>query len=277
MAKPVYSNLERPEPREPVMRYTSLAALVLMLTKNELPLIRIDRFRDPFEGSIPKSVIGQQALIQAGVNAQQMQVVMQQKPIRHIQTRTLGEPMPQWMGNRDVHAEHERMRKARIKSSYASCWRRGPESEGMWRLYCGEKDGVALSTTFAQLENSIKDSDVVAGLVQYGNYETMTAFNGELDHLMYKRLGFEFEQELRLLMTDEELYEKIKQNGPCESVPVRSIPWNLAGSIEKILVSPYADPWYVDAVKSVVESLDAGKTSLVTRVGWSELRAEAVF
>ncbi len=280
MAKPVYNNLSQPTADDPVMRYTSLAALVLMLTRNELPLLRIDMFRDPFEGSVPQSVIDQQLLIQGGNNALLMHHERQHQ-IRMIQTVYLdesGETPDPWKAIFvDVHATMARIRKARIKSTYASCWRCGAESEGMWRLYCGEGEGVALKTTFAKLEDSIKSTDVLAGKVRYGDYKTMPAFNEDFDHVMFKRKGFEFEKELRLLMTDDELFEKIKHNEMLESSAIRTIPWNVSESVDKILVSPYAEDWYFDAVISAVQTIDAGKTGLSQRVAWSELQEKPVF
>src|SRR5437588_4446735 len=97
MAAPIYKNLLQPTADELVMRYTSLAALVSVLTRNELPLIRVDMFRDLFEGSIPQSVVEQQLLIQGGLNAQQMEKVMRPHPIRQIQVGTLGAKQPHWM------------------------------------------------------------------------------------------------------------------------------------------------------------------------------------
>lgn len=85
-------------------------------------------------------------------------------------------------------------RRNRTYSTHASCWRWGKESEGMWRLYCGEKGGVALQTTFARLEKSVEAESIIAGQIQYADYgDSATVFNEELDHVMYKRDGFEFE------------------------------------------------------------------------------------
>ena len=278
MAKSVYKNLVQPAADESVMRYTSLADLVLLLTRNELPLIRVDMFRDPFEGSIPQSVVNQRLLIQAGRNAQQFQNVIQNHQIRHIQVVTLGQSPPPWMEMvNDVHSELSRKQKARIKSTYASCWRCGPESEGMWRLYCGEKEGVVLKTTFAKLDYSIKDQDVLAGMIRYGNYKTMAPFDDDFDHVMCKREGFNFERELRLLMTDVALYNQILVNESLEPAKVQLLPWSVGETIDQILVSPYANDLYFEAVRSAVASIDANKTGLVDRVDWSELQQKPVF
>jgi len=87
----------------------------------------------------------------------------------------------------------------------------------MWRLYCGEKEGIALQTTFAELERSLKQAlktePLLVGKIQYGNYETMQPFTEALDHVMYKREGFSFEQEVRVLRSDEDHYNKLSKYG----------------------------------------------------------------
>src|SRR5437764_15466544 len=66
MSNRQYSNLLKPEPHETILRYTNLTELILVATRKELPLKRIDLFRDPFEGSIPQSVINQQVVLSGG-------------------------------------------------------------------------------------------------------------------------------------------------------------------------------------------------------------------
>lgn len=204
MSHPPYVKLEKPEPTEIVIRYTSLAQLIWIVTQGKLPLIRIDLFRDPFEGSAPRSLIEQQVLLDGRRNMTAQQMPAQHRyypnhPWALIPHQTSGE----WWA--DITAR----RRNRTYSTHASCWRWGPESEGMWRLYCGEKDGVAFQTTFARLEKSVEEAHILAGKMRYGDYKTMQPFTEELDHVMYKREGFAFEQEVRLLRLDEDHYGKL--------------------------------------------------------------------
>ena len=51
---PIYKN-RMPMPADtPVWHYTSLHAATSMLSDRQIRLTRVDTFRDPFEGSIPK-------------------------------------------------------------------------------------------------------------------------------------------------------------------------------------------------------------------------------
>lgn len=265
-----YANLKKPDPDEIVIRYTSLAQFIWIVTQQKLPLIRLDLFRDPYEGSAPTSTINQQAILLGyGDRLRRTMGILKsldpndQMPVEPLQT----------IGARS--AELSAIRRSRTYSTHASCWRRGPESEGMWRLYCGERGGVALQTTFAQLEKSVEAELILAGKIQYVDYDTVPPFNEELDHVMYKRDGFEFEQEVRLLKTDQDHHGKLCNGTVREKLPpCLPIPWNLRATIDHILVSPYADEWYLDAVRAAARL--AGE-ELEDRVGWSRLQKAPAF
>ena len=78
MAHPSYANLKKPGPDEIVIRYTSLAQFIWIVTQQKLPLIRVDLFRDPFEGSAPRSLIEHQMILSGGRNSIVQQMAVQQ-------------------------------------------------------------------------------------------------------------------------------------------------------------------------------------------------------
>jgi hypothetical protein len=271
MSASTYSNLDKPDPDEIVTRYTSLAQFIWILTQKELPLIRIDRFRDPFEGSAPKSLMDLQLIITSSRSAAKQQ----QRNLQHFYPESASSHLHFDEFSEDLSEKTKRARKARTFSTHASCWRWGRESEGMWRLYCGEEDGVALQTTFARLQKSVDQPGILVGKVRYIDYKTETAFNQDLDHVMHKRLGFDFEQEVRVLRTDDEYYRKLCNQTASEKLPCCiPIPWNLAEVIEHILISPYADEWYVDAVRAAA---DLPGMDIADGIVWSELRDQPQF
>jgi hypothetical protein len=260
-----YANLKKPGPDEIVIRYTSLAQFVWIVTQRKLPLIRIDLFRDQYEGSAPTSSINQQAIVLGGgyKRSQTMRILQSWDPKDQMPVEPL-----QTIGARS--AELSAIRRSRTYSTHASCWRWGPESEGMWRLYCGERVGVALQTTFARLEKSMEAESILAGKIQYADYDTVPPFNEDLDHVMYKREGFAFEQEVRLLKPDQDYYNKLCSGTVHEKLPdCLPIPWNIGAAIDRILVSPYADEWYLEAVRAAARL--AGE-ELKGRVAWSRLQ-----
>jgi hypothetical protein len=265
-----YANLKKPGPDEIVIRYTSLAQFIWIVTKQKLPLIRLDLFRDPFEGSAPKSLIEHQMIVSGGRNSiiQQMRIQQQYYPDHPWLSESHQNTGDWW-------AEKSASRRNLTYSTHASCWRWGPESEGMWRLYCGERGGVALQTTFARLEKSVEAESILAGMIQYADYETMPAFTEKLDHVMYKRDGFAFEQEVRLLKPDQDHHDKLFNGTVREKLPpCLPISWNMRATIDSILVSPYADEWYLDAVRAAARLADE---ELEGRVAWSRLQKSPDF
>lgn len=242
-SKPKYKNLKVLDGGVPVMRYMSLAQLVSVLVKSSLPLTRVDRFRDKFEGSVPKRQVDDQIPIFSDESAQFFQDEYT--------------PPTETTQPKDMNAEVARWRRALARSAHASCWRWGPESEGMWRLYCGEREGVALKTTFSRLEASVAGANLLVGRVQYWNYAAGAGFTDDLDALMFKREGFDFEQEVRLLHVDEPHYRKLQQDETSAAdLPERiALPWSVHDAVEKVLVSPYADDMYLAAVEATVSAL----------------------
>jgi hypothetical protein len=270
MALTSYANLKKAAPDEVVIRYTSLAQFIWIVTQQKLPLIRLDLFRDPFEGSVPKSLIEHQRIVLGGGEraVQQRRILQSWYPNDQWPAELLQPTGARW-------AEISANRRNRTYSTHASCWRRGPESEGMWRLYCGEREGVALQTTFARLEKSVETEPILTGMIQYVDYDTVPAFKEELDHVMYKREGFEFEQEVRLLKPDQDHYDKLCNGTVREKLPpCLPIPWNIGTTVDHILVSPYADEWYLDAVRVAAR---LAPKELEGRVVWSRLRKSPDF
>ena len=57
---PIYKNRPAISGDTPVWRYLSLSAVLATIKTRQLRLTRVDKFHDPFEGSVPKSQIEQQ-------------------------------------------------------------------------------------------------------------------------------------------------------------------------------------------------------------------------
>jgi hypothetical protein len=121
-----------------VWRYSELPQLVNVLARRALPFIRVDLFADKFEGSVTRPVQAEW-----GVNP--------------INAATLARVRPELK-----------------REMYASCWHAGEdESEAMWKLYCGDRGGVAMQTTYERLDASLPREVRLAKVtelrqVQYG-------------------------------------------------------------------------------------------------------------
>jgi hypothetical protein len=56
----------------PVWRYLTLSAVIATIKTQHLRLTRVDRFQDPFEGSVPKKQIEDQILLLGGAASRRM-------------------------------------------------------------------------------------------------------------------------------------------------------------------------------------------------------------
>ena len=266
---PIYKN-RRPLPDDPhVWHYTSVEAVVAMLTSKQIRLTRIDAFNDPFEGSVPKQEIDNQ--IPAFSGAQSAEMMMQVIAPQHPAMPTVP------MRYRDRYGEMTQRRRAKVRSAHAICWRHGNESEPMWRLYCKNAcgqcgqtltsnggQGLALRTRLSRLEQSVAHLDLVVGPITYRPYHEGDAFNDELDAFMHKRHGFEHEQELRLLHYNEAHFQarsRAVHSGQAEAAPTELakyvyLDWSLREATEAIVVSPYADAAFEDKARALIGDLD---------------------
>jgi hypothetical protein len=256
---PKYKNRPRMKRNTELRRYFGLNALVATLSNRQLRFTRIDQFADPFEGSVPKQQIDDQVVLFSGANFMQMTAVASHYP---------GMERPRY---RDMWTEMTARRRAMTRSIHACCWIAGPESEGMWRLYCDEGGvqgrGVALRTTLARIETSVRPHDLYVSPVTYRHYHEGPAFNDEMDPFMHKRKGFAHEHELRLLKYNEPQYIALaaaihgSEYGPAPVAPPDLathiyLAWSPLDHIEAITISPYGDDDYENQVREAVASID---------------------
>lgn len=142
---PAYKNRPHIDPDTTVWRYMCLDAVVSTLRDRKLRLTRVDTFRDPFEGSVPKQQIDDQVVLFSHTyrNRATWSVIAQSYPPGEIY-------VPHDWGE-DPWIRMTRLRRARTRSIHASCWSWGEESEALWRLYCTHDGasgiGIAVRTT----------------------------------------------------------------------------------------------------------------------------------
>lgn len=87
---------------------------------------------------------------------------------------------------------------------YANCWRLGTdEDREIWDQYADIGEGVAIETTFRQLEDHLApdEDDISMGIVRYLDYETEITPGRSAPLLyFYKHRVFDSEQEFRVLV-----------------------------------------------------------------------------
>jgi hypothetical protein len=96
----------------------------------------------------------------------------------------------------------EQAREEARQNYYANCWRLGTDEDSeIWDQYADLRDGVAIETTFGQLEQHVApDDDLYMGIVRYLDYEEEHTPTGMFYSLyFFKHREFDSEQEFRIL------------------------------------------------------------------------------
>jgi hypothetical protein len=131
------------------------------------------------------------------------------------------------------------------RSVLVNCWHANPhESAAMWRLYLKSDEGVALQTSVERLTwaFSLVDQPLFIGAVRYLDYERDDPPGStELSPFFWKRKAYEYEREVRLVT-------RLGEDQPAQG---RYVPCDLSRLIERVVVSPGAQPWFEDLVRSV--------------------------
>jgi hypothetical protein len=236
----------QPAPEAKIWRYFGLAHLLSTLQKGQLHFSRVDTFKDPFEGSLPKAEVEADQEFYASVGVPKIQ------------------------------EQAARTRASMLKLHAACCWHLAEhESEAMWKLYANE--GIAIQSTVGRLVGSlpaatpVEDPALTAiyvGVISYIDYakditRPMTApdgtprWNNTYIPLMHKRKSFEHERELRAILTavgdgHEDIGAGIKVLRTAIPPEGCHVPVDLEKLVEQIVVSPSMPMWFVDVVAEAV-------------------------
>jgi hypothetical protein len=127
---------------------------------------------------------------------------------------------------------------------YVNCWHRNPhESAAMWRIYLKSDEGVALEASYARLVDAFEEADETLhiGQVRYLDYERQRVpEKHDLDPFLCKRKSFDFEREVRVLWRAGD-----------DAGEGRYIGVDLERLLGRVVVSPAAEPWFTELVRSV--------------------------
>lgn len=149
-------------------------------------------------------------------------------------------------------------------SVYGQCWTENRESDAMWRIYSPNKDGIRVSTTPRKLLSALKEdvgefSSVrcFLGKVEYKSQAKLleafskinlfdTSGEGIAKSLLYKRLAFSHEKEIRLIY--------FGQDGKCKD-DIFKFNFEPANVIDRILFDPRMNKEIREAHKNYIKAL----------------------
>lgn len=223
-----------------IWRYIDFTKLLSLLHKDSLYFTRVDKFEDPFEGSLSKASVRLRTNKYKGT-----------KPPNEI--TTLSE-----------------FYRTFVKLTYVNCWHLGGyQSAALWRAYLQDSNGVTIRSTFGRLRDSFNNTEyeVKIGKVTYIDYKKDLIPEGSLYPYFHKRKNFREEKELRAVI-QEVTYNK---NGEIEwdKSPFGSglyVKINLETLIDKIYLAPKCEEWQVDILRKVVKKYRLEKEVLKSRI-----------
>lgn len=243
-----------PQPEDenmPIWRYLDYTKFVDLLSTSELHFSRADRFNDPFEGSYP---------------------------IPNVKTRKMafiaGTKLPEAAADEYVSIREHLARETRQRVAI-NCWHMNEhESAAMWKLYLMSTEGVAVRATYASLRDCLAESERVfsLGQVTYIDYrKDMISEHNTLIPFFHKHKGLDHERELRAMTNIGDAVRE-GEGWRLESPECFRLKVDVARLVDAIVVSPYANDWFGELVKSTV-----ARFGVDIRVEDSVMKDEAVF
>lgn len=224
------------------------AKLYSLLDRASLFFCRANLMLDPWEGVLPKHQ-REPVLIRLGLEGH----VIEGKLKADDADRVAG-----------MIAESMSVSTRSMKHTCAvNCWHINEgESEALWKIYSEQGSGVAIKTRFRRLRNSFRNCatrHVMIGKMNYVDYEkVLIPTDNAFSPMMYKRLSFEHERELRAVIwelgKDPDDPAIGKEQFPSDSGEYVSV--DLVELIESVFVSPASAPWFHETVKNLLKQYE---------------------
>jgi len=202
--------LDMLDPDETIYRYMDFAKFANLLQTGKLHFHQAADFGDRFEGSVPK-------------------IIEEARELEYERAAEAGEIRPE---GHEIHAE---INKCLRRFTYLSCWHlKEDESVAMWEQYGGSDRAVAIRTTVGNFSRALTadedDYDIYFAEVDYRPYSSEHESAPEIDDIdinelddrffitreahslvpfVYKRKGFEYEEEMRAIIQDPPIDEDL--------------------------------------------------------------------
>ncbi|MDX5335637.1 MAG: hypothetical protein LPK13_06060 [Marinobacter sp.] len=205
-------------------RYMDVYGFLSLITGKKLKFTSLSEFEDGFEGRMPI-----QNEVTLSLNFTDM-------------SQSFSRPASEVI---DLRNRLEAVR----ENTWVTSWQQlGSECSLMWRVYGSRQNGVAIKTTAGSLLDALDPShDYIAGPVRYINYiKEKIPDEVDVSFSFHKQQGYLAEQEFRVAVTD---------NGQDSKGKPKLIELDLEKVIDKVVISPWAAEWQLNALKRVVESL----------------------
>lgn len=236
MAEDDYLDLKKPKNIcIKIWRYMDFTKFVSFLDMQSLFFCRVDLLTDKFEGSIPKYTYRNSINVNSELKEKYPKIYHRTIKIR-------------------------KNREALRKCTFINSWHTSEfESAAMWSLYLKTDEGIAIQSTYKRLMACFKASNpkVYLSLVRYINYDSQHPFNTVNMPFVCKRKSFEYEKELRAIILQHP--SDFAPNTSLKTPKGILINVDIEKLVEKIYVSPTAEKWFEELVRSVAKKYNINK------------------
>jgi hypothetical protein len=224
-----------------------------MLEEQTLFFTDYKQFDDPAEGCFPYENIIKQSQVIGQVNKD----ITSEKSIE--------------MAKNHYHKLEEVIRGA--GDYFINCWHTNDvESLAMWKLYSDMNKGIAIQSTFKNLNECLSKSeyadDIAIGIVKYTPSIDWSHECTVYRPFMHKRRSFNHEQEIRAVLFRRHDANNVKAESYnpvdiLEDSKGISIPVNLDTLIDKIYISPKAHRWFEKLVRTLLDKYELAHKEIV--------------
>lgn len=252
--------IEIPEEDATLWRYMDLAKLLALVGSGRLFFSAVSRLGDRFEGRWSDRTFDMlHGWDELWVEERRDEVVIEDRRV----DQRLGLPRlePTWSVERTVGHWGPRIRRAASRrTTFVSCWYEGAEeSEAMWRLFTGDRYGVAVRTSAAALVGSFTERlPDYLGRVNYVAYDGYPMPVADFPPVFYKRKAFEHEREVRAVVAPRQRVGGDPTGttpgtpGTTPGTPGVAYGIDAEQLIEAVVLSPYSPDWLLDVVESAL-------------------------
>lgn len=240
-----------PDGTAALWRYMDLAKLLALVGNRSLFFSSIEKLGDPFEGQWSHRTF-------EIIHERDELWVEEEGACAIVLDRRTGEraafPMAEGESMDEAIVRWSRVLRGPRPATYVNCWYlEDEESEAMWRLYAGERYGVAVRSTAAGLVGSFTERlPDYLGCVKYLAYDKEAMPVSELPPVFYKRKAFEYEHEVRAVAAPSRRRDRAREPETKDGIEYPVDPGSL---IQEIVVSPYSPDWLAEVVGATVASL----------------------
>lgn len=235
-----------PESNYRIAKYLDLTKFASLLSLNSMFFCRLDKLEDHFEGSTSKS------------NFKRRQEIFRQQHLVSTKFKKLtDEEIEQKV--KQLYDSDEKFKAL----SCVCCWSKyKSESGALWKIYSDFQKGVMIKSNINKLVASFERTTEKMSLseIRYIDYDKDYMPDGnKMYPIIHKHKAYTFEEELRIIHTVkfgqglayDWNNEKINQG--------KYIRVDLNELIDEIVISPYAEDWYIELIRDMCDKFGLKK------------------